>query len=211
MCVGVITLPATAAETGLTAPTRAEILNRLLETVNGPAGYECRMRIEQLAGGYKDQNQTLTYRQPGHVLITQLGPYKEGAVVEIKPDGKIKAKLGGFLGVFPVSVEPDSGLIKGVTGDSAVMASYQAIIRKTMERSPFMTEDTVTMVDGGNGILLDYKVNEPVNHFKMLIDAKRMVIVSLERFKGDDPVSRITWTDIHLNTEAGNPAATEAR
>lgn len=203
ICAGLIAPSAIAAETGDAARlTRVELLNRLLETVNGAAGYECRMKVEQLAGGRKEQNQTLTYRQPGHVVITQLGPYKEGAVVEIKPDGKIKAKLGGFLGIFPVSVEPDSGLIKGVTGDSAVMASYQAIIRRAIERGPLITEDSVTPVDGGNGILLDYKVSEPVNHYKMLVDAKRMVIISLERFKGDDPVSRISWTGIRIEAAA---------
>ncbi len=209
---GLLALPAVAAETGA-APqmTRVELLNRLLETINAVPAYDCRMKIEQLAGERKEQNQILSYKQPGHVVITQLGPFKEGAVVEIKPDGKITAKLGGFLGIFPVSVGPDSGLIKGVTGDSAVMASYQAVIRRAIERAPLITEDSVTAADGGNGILLDYKVNEPINHFKMLIDARQMVIIRLERFKGDEPVSRIIWTDIHLGAAAGASAPAGAQ
>ncbi len=203
-CAGLLAVPARATETAIAQPmTRVELLNRLLETIEAVPAYNCHMKVEQLAGEHEEQNQILTYEKPGHVVITQLGPYKKGAVVEIKPNGKITAKLGGFLGIFPVSVGPDSGLIKGVTGDSAVMASYQAIIRKSIERGPLITEDSVTMIDGGNQILLDYKVNEPVNHLQILIDAKRMVIVRLDKFKGDDPVARITWTDINLGAVDG--------
>lgn len=180
---------------------RVQVFSELLKEINAYSTYQCKMKIESYDDGLREASQILWYTQPGHMKIKQLGPFKKGATVKIESGGRITARLGGLLGILPVNVGPDSSLIKGITGDSAVLSSYQAIINKSIEREPGVKEFTINPAPDKNEIVVVYKMAEPISEYRFTIDTDRRIIVALERFRGDKLSSKIVWSDVRFGKD----------
>ncbi len=181
--------------------SRSRFLTTLAHTFSGISTYRCSMRLERFEDPPKEQCQLFWYKAPGFMRIVQKGPFRKGAVLVIRPDGTIKAHLGGMLSFIKVGLRPDDPRLIGVTDDSALTADYGSIIKAALD-----AERTVTRYDlhrdRWNGIpviILDSYSEGPITLYRMVVEQDRPVILQLERFKGTRCISRVTWQDIEVN------------
>jgi len=197
--------PACAERPWWEGNTRKEFLNELLTAIEARPAYQCKMRLESYDDGYKEANQMVWYKQPGHMRIVQLGPFKKGSLVVVESGGKITARLGGLFSFLPVSVRPDSALIRGITGEYAPSSSYQAVINIALSREPMVTEFSISPAAGAKEVALVYKVNEPINTYKLTVDAERKLITGLDRLRREKLSSRVTWSDVRFGNDMEEP------
>ena len=52
--------------------------------------------------------------------------------------------------------------------------------------------------------MLDSYYDRDIDHYRLIIDAKRMLIVGLERYKHDKILHRIRWLNIKTNIQINN-------
>ncbi len=196
-------LPALFSAQAAEPLTREGLLVQLKERIDRCKAYQCTMTLESYADGHEVQNQVLWYKRPGYMRIEQTGPFKKGAIVVIRPGESARVKPDGLLSFVTLSMKTDDPRLRGVTGDSAVTAGYDTIIRTALAASPAVTGYTITREarDGQPVMVLESGAQGPVDRYRMIVDERQMVIVKLERYKAGRLLYDITWKDIRLDIE----------
>jgi outer membrane lipoprotein-sorting protein len=186
--------------------TRQALLLRLKSQFSKIRTYRCTMKLESFGDGYKVQHQLLWYKNPGYVRITQIGPFRKGAVVVIRPEGSIRAHLGGLLSFVTISLHPDDPRLLGVTGDPAQTADYGSIIQAALDAEQTVKRFTIGkgLKDGQPTIILESVMDGPITLYRMIIDPGRMVIIGLERYKQARLISCVSWEGIEVNVDLPN-------
>ncbi|MBI3815341.1 MAG: outer membrane lipoprotein carrier protein LolA [Nitrospinae bacterium] len=181
--------------------TREGLLLQLKDRFDNIQSYQCNMSLKSFKEGHQLQNQVLWYRRAGYIRIEQKGPFRKGAVVVIHPDGNIRGHLGGWLSVLTVTLKPDDPRLLGVTGDSALTADYGSIIKSALEDSQKVKRYKISkdFIEGRPIVILESFVEEEISLYRMIIDAEDMLIVQIERYKGDKLISAVSWKDIQIN------------
>lgn len=176
-----------------------ELLEKLRISYSNVKTFTTNMRLERFAPDYALQNQQVWFKRPQYIKLKQLGPYKEGAQLSIKPDGSIRGHLGGLLRFIVVSLEKDDENLYGVTNDSAFQTDFDAILDIAFNLVPRITRYEFSKEK--NKLVLDTHYEEKINRYRLIIDTTKMMIVGLERYENNKLLHRISWSDLRLNPE----------
>ncbi len=163
--------------------------------------FTAEMQLERFLPDYALQKQLVWFKRPGFIKLKQLGPYKKGAELLIKPDGTIRGHLGGLLRFFVVSLAADDENLYGVTHDSAFTTEFDAILDIADSLVPKVTRYTITekVQDSRRFIILDTFYAADINRIRLQVDAETLMISRLERYRNDRLLHRIVWKKLVLN------------
>jgi len=178
-------------------------LDNLSQEYKKVENFSATMRLENFDPTYQLQKQKVWFKKPGYILLKQLGPFKEGAALSVKPNGEIEGHLGGFLSFAVVSVDKDDKNMYGVTGDTALNTDYDKIIRIAQS----MIEDVIDYSiskNEKNQLVLDSKYQNKIDQYKLIVDPENMLIVGLERYSKNKLIHKIQWFDIAINKAISN-------
>lgn len=182
------------------------IIDRSLRKVQALKSYWCVMELYGRKNGKKIRIQRYLYKAPGDIRIQQIGHFMKGAVLVIRSNGKIRAQGGGLLSVFKVSLDKDSDLIRGVTGDSAVESDWSSILNKAKKMAPFVVKTAVEPLKTHS--IPEYEIvtflkNQPYDKVRLILRDDGPILL-LERFQNRKLTSRIVWKNVELNPEVSN-------
>ena len=175
------------------------LLQQLKSAYSKVDTFTVKMKLERYLPDYALQNQLVWFKRPKYIKLKQLGPFKKGAELAIKPDGSIKGHLGGFLSFLVVSVDADDENLFGVTSDSAFQTDYDVVIEVAMDLSQHMTGYELKKDEKEKKIILDSFYNDKINRYRLVIDSKNMMIIGLERYLENKLMHKITWSNLKLN------------
>jgi hypothetical protein len=183
-----------------------EIFARSTKKVEKIGSYRCVMELSSWENAKNSAEQRYVYRAPGDVRIEQLGPFRKGAVVVIRADGRIRARGGGLLSLFTVELGRDSELLKGVTGDSAVDSDWLSILRKANTLACFVVKSEVRSVrmarQRAYEVIADVS-DQPYDRVRMIIREDGPVLL-LERYQHDNMRAQVKWIDIEINPQVSD-------
>lgn len=182
------------------------IIDRSLRKVQALKSYLCVMELYGRKNGKQIRIQRYLYKAPGDIRIQQIGHFMKGAVLVIRSNGKIRAQGGGVLSVFKVSLDKNSDLIRGVTGDSAVESDWSSILNKAKKMAPFVVKTAVEPLKTDS--IPEYEIvtflkNQPYDKVRLLLRDDGPILL-LERFQNRKLTSQIVWKNIELNPEVSN-------
>lgn len=159
--------------------------------------YSATMKLENFQKDYQLQIQKMWFKKPGFLLLEQLGPFKEGAILAIKPDGEIKGHLGGFLSFAVISLSKNNSNMFGVTQDSALNTDYDKIIDIAMSLIDEVSDYSIK--ETNNTFILDTYYSNKISQIRLIVDKKNGLIVGLQRFIQDKMIHKIQWFDLKTN------------
>ncbi len=194
----VVCLPG-IAQAELNTAKVTDLLDQLRTSYGHVNTFTAEMRLQRFAPEYAEQNQQVWFKRPKYIKLKQLGPYKKGARLAIKPDGSIRGHLGGLLRFIVVSLKPDDENLFGVTQDSVFNTDYDAVIDIAYELVSRMTRYEITPSTAGDEIILDTFYNDKIDHYRLIIDAKNMMIIGMQRYARGQLLHQIDWKDLQLN------------
>ena len=177
------------------------IIDEALKRIRLLKSYKCVMELYSYENGSKRANQLYLYRSPGDIRIQQLGPFRKGAVVVIRNNGKIRAQAGGFFSFVKTDLNKNSSLLKGITGDSAVESDWISILLTAKSMNPFLINSAfkaVRVIPMGGYEVIHILRNQPYDRVRMLIRKDGPVLL-IERFNNRKLKNRIRWKNIQLN------------
>jgi hypothetical protein len=178
-----------------------QILEESLKKVRKIKSYACIMELYSRSNGRENAKQSFLYRAPGDIRIEQLGSFRKGSVVVVDPNGKVRARGGGFLSFIKLELKRDSEVLKGITGDSAVESDWITIFQKTKNMAPYLFKyDAKPIRIGSQGgyDVMAYVKGQPFDRVRFVIREDGPIVL-VERFKGDMLVHAIKWEDIEIN------------
>lgn len=183
-----------------------DLLSKLRTRYAAVNDYSATMRLESFEKEYRLQKQKMWFKKPGYLLLEQLGPFKKGARLAIKPDGTIKGHLGGFLSFAVVSVDKDDENMYGVTQDSALDSDFDRIIDIATGMLDSVVDYSINTISikGRNRLVLDTTYKQKFDRFRLLIDPETMLIVGLERYTRGKLIHKIAWNNIQTNINIKN-------
>lgn len=111
-----------------------------------------------------------------------------------------------MLSVFKVSLDKDSDLIRGVTGDSAVESDWSSILNKAKKTAPFVVKTVVEPLKTDS--IPEYEIvtflkNQSYDKVRLILRDDGPILL-LERFQNRKLATRIVWKNIELNPEVSN-------
>ena len=184
-----------------------EIIQLLQLRVEQFEGYQVQMSLVAYGSRPKKQNMILWYKKGGFIRLKQLGPYREGSLVVFNPleHKKFHGRLGGFLSFFTVKLDPDSWILRGVTGDSIQIVDYLAILKACTQviedyLQSFQIEELIwnkqevfllTVEINKKGEEFDFIQDE--NIYRFFLTKSDLFLVRLERYKDQSLLNTIEW------------------
>lgn len=194
-----------SAETPDNTPV-IKLLDQMKQAYAKVDSFTTEMQLERFLPDYALQNQKVWFKRPQYIKLSQLGPFKEGAELAIKPDGSIRGHLGGFLSFVVVSLKPDDENLFGVTNDSAFNTDFDAIIEIAFELAQHMTHYEIreNTSKGRKQIILDSYYADDIDHYRLVIDAETMMLSGLERYRQNKLLHKIQWKQLRLNPAISN-------
>jgi hypothetical protein len=182
------------------------LLDRSFGKVKALRSYRCVMHLYSWKKGKERAKQRLLYRAPGDVRIEQLGPFRKGAVVVIRSNGKITARGGGLLSSIKMEMQRDSRLLKGITGDSAVESDWASIFSKFNRMLPSVVRweaKTIRVHSLPAYDVITHLRGQPWEKARIIVRQDGPILL-LERFQKKRLESRIEWKDIEINIDVAD-------
>jgi len=185
----------------------AELLAELRGNYANVQDYSATMRLESFESEYRLQKQKMWFKKPGYLRLSQLGPFKKGAGLIIRPDGTIKGHLGGFLSFAKVSLDKDDENMYGVTNDSALNTDYDKILDIAVSMLDRVKTFSIAteMVNNKKQLVLDTTYDQKFDRYRLIVDPEKMLITGLERYSKGKLMHKIAWfniqTNINISTE----------
>jgi len=194
--------------------TPAALTVRLMEHISVLEGYRVHMKLMVYSPEPEEQNQMLWYRRGGFVRIEQLGPYRTGAVVVVRPDleNLVEARAGGVASIMKFSFSPDNSLVRGITGDRPTIADYQSILAAFQE---IIGQGLVTrfrLQEGDYQGSAAWRAYVEINRekarvaflgkedaYEMVVLQKELRLVRLNRFLQGKLISSVEWSRFEAN------------
>jgi len=159
------------------------------------------MELYSWDNGENCAKQRYLFRAPGDVRIEQIGLFRTGVVVVIRPDGRIRARGGGLLSFYKVNLKKNSELLKGITGDSAVESDWVSIFRKTKKMAPFVIKfecKPITIGFQRGYEVITHLKNQPFDRVRFIIREDGPILL-VDRFKKGKLRTRVQWKNIEIN------------
>lgn len=178
--------------------TLVKFLSELRSHYNKVNDYSATMSLENFQNNYQLQKQKIWFKKPGYLLLEQIGPFKTGAVLTIKPSGEIKGHLGGFFSFAVVTLDKNNSNMFGVTNDSALNTDYDKVIDIAMQLVNEVSDYSIKERD--NTYVLDTYYENEISHLRLTVDKTSMLIIGLERFVQEKLIHKIQWSDIQTNS-----------
>ncbi len=177
------------------------VLNSALRRVRLLKSYKCVMELYSYENSVQRARQLYLYRAPGDIRIEQLGPFRKGAVVVIRTNGKIRAHAGGLLSFIKVDLNKSSSVLRGITGDSAMESDWISILGEAKRLKPFVVRRASKAVRinsmAGSEVTATLE-RQPFDRIRLVIRADGPVLL-IERFKNRKLINRTLWKKIQLN------------
>lgn len=177
------------------------VIDFALKKIRLLKSYKCVMELNSYENGLKKANQVYLYRAPGDIRIEQLGPFRKGAVLVIRTNGKIRAQAGGFLSFIKTDLNKNSSLLRGITGDSALASDWISILLEAKRMNPNIIRSaskTVRTAPMAVYEVMDILKNLPYDRVRLLLREDGPILL-IERFKKLKLKNRIEWKNIQLN------------
>jgi outer membrane lipoprotein-sorting protein len=179
------------------ATALVEQLERHFKSANS---YSCVMFLTVTENDKTEtQEQNYWFKRPGYFRVEQTGDYQNGTSVIRTPDGKVRVKLSGLLGVVPLPIT--ESLAVGITGStisnstfSQFFDGYRAEEKKGIRH---------TMTRKGNLVLL-YNTERPDGR-KITITlnpGNKMVAKVVHLYTNGDGFS-VEWRNLVWNPKIG--------
>jgi len=177
-----------------------ELILLLEERFSRIQTYECNMNIEVYNKKTRHQNQKFIFKKPGMIYCEQLGPYRKGIVVIVDKEGQIKIGMGKFVPPI-IGLPRDSGLLKGITGETLFEATWGYIIgqMKLISKDVDLYEMEEGLMNDREVYVARFKIKE--KEYVFYIEKELMVIVKLQRYINNRIANMIFWKDIRINPE----------
>ena len=184
-----------------------DLLNSLRQAYASVNSFTVNMQLERFAPDYALQRQQVWFKRPQLIKLKQLGPFKKGAELVIKPGEEgIHGHLGGFLSFMVVELEADDENLLGVTNDTAFNTDFDKIIDIAFELVDKMKDYRISEEQTARGkkIVLDTFYDAKISQYRMYINADTRMIAGLERYANGKLLHKIMWQDLMLNPSISN-------
>jgi hypothetical protein len=117
--------------------------------------------------------------------------------------GSVRARKGGLLKAFAVTLRPDDPRVRSLRGTPFWEVAYPRFLKDLRDRLMQPAATCEVSPDRERPGLLQLLAQRPGTRERYWIDSRQMFVVAGERFEGDERVYRFAVSDIRENVGLG--------
>lgn len=160
--------------------------------------YSCHMYTTSFKKGrLKLDAHRYYFKKPALIRLEVTDGSDKGAVAILTARGKVRAKAGGILGLFTVTMDPDDRRLRDKDGSRFVDSHLGGTIGD-IERAVFEGESQVSEVQSSRR-LYRLEITRPGKLDIILIDAELLLPVEWQSIRQGQIDSKVEWRNLKVN------------
>lgn len=178
--------------------TPEDLLKSMQKSFEELKDYQC----EMLNTSYKPErtktdSNKYYFKKPSLIRLEVTGGSDKGAVAVYNSKGKVRAKAGGILGLFTITMEPSDKRLRDKDGSTFVDSHLGGTIKEIMEAVKD-GKAAVTEIERGRK-LLQLQIDREGKRDIILINPQLMLPVEWLAVREGRPRSKTEWRNLRVN------------
>jgi outer membrane lipoprotein-sorting protein len=145
----------------------------------------------------KVESHNFFFKKPRLIRLEVTGGKDKGAIAVYNHKGKVRAKAGGILGIFTITMEPNDKRLQDKDGSTFVDSHFGGTI-KDLEKLITEGSATVTEVDRGRHYY-QLQVEREGRRDIILIDSELLLPIEWLAIRDGKPSSKTEWKSLRIN------------
>jgi outer membrane lipoprotein-sorting protein len=175
-----------------------ELIDSMRRSFEQLSDYQC----ENVTTKYKTvqpkiDSHNYYFKKPRLIRLEVTSGKDKGAVAVFNQKGKVRAKAGGILGIFTITMEPNDKRLQDKDGSTFVDSHFGGTI-KDMERALSEGTATITEVDRGRR-LIQLQIERPNKRDLIFIDPQLMLPLEWHSIREGKLNSITEWRNLRVN------------
>lgn len=181
-----------------TVPTPQELLQLITRRFETLKDYQCQLTTTHLKNG-----QTVTdinnyyFKKPKLIRLEVMNGKDKGSKVVLNKNGKVRARAGGVLGVFTITMEPNDKRLQDDDGSSFATTDLGSTIKDIRATLAGGTA-TVTIVERGKRTY-QLQIDRPGKRDLIVIDAQLQLPIEWYTFSNGRFDSKTEWKNLQMD------------
>jgi outer membrane lipoprotein-sorting protein len=142
---------------------------------------------------------TFYFKKPKSIRVEVSAGPKNGSVAVLRPDGKVRGHLGGFLKYFVTNISPESSLLTSTTGHSLVRSDYNTLANELQSYLRAGWRAELVRTANGGACILDMKAPGNKQSKRITVDEKTMLPVEWENTSSGKIQSLCKFKNVVVN------------
>lgn len=182
-----------------TTPDARTLVGQMKQSFQSLRDYSCQTyTISFKNGKSKLDSHKYYFKKPALIRLEVTAGDDKGAVAILNAKGKVRAKAGGILGLFTITMEPDDRRLQDRDGSRFVDSHFGGTIAD-IERAINSGNATVTEFYQGRR-LYRLEIERPAKRDIILIDPQLMLPVEWQSVRQGRTDSKTEWRDLKVDT-----------
>lgn len=182
-----------------TTPDARALLGQMKQSFQSLRDYSCQTYTTSFKNGKsKLDGHKYYFKKPALIRLEVIAGEDKGAIAILNAKGKVRAKAGGILGLFTITMEPNDKRLQDKDGSRFVDSHFGGTIAD-IERAINSGTATVTEIDQGRR-LYRLEIDRSAKRDIILIDPQLMLPVEWQSVRQGHIDSRTEWRDLKVDS-----------
>ena len=145
---GIFSVPVVGKSDSPSLPAAPDLVQQVVQSFDALTDYRCQMYSSRLRkdGTMAVDTNNYFFKKPKLIRLEVTSGGDKGSKVVLNKKGKVRAKAGGVLGVFTITMEPTDKRLQD--GDSSFVTTDLGSTLKDLQLTMTGAKATVTLIEG---------------------------------------------------------------
>lgn len=184
--------------TAETTPTPQDLVQMMQHRIDTLRDYQCQLNVTSLKkGNTVVETNNYFFKKPKLIRLEVTSGKDKGAQCVLQKNGKVRAKAGGVLGLFTITMEPTDKRLLNDDGSGFTTTDFASVlkdIRQTLNGGTV----TVSVVEQGRK-LYHLNIERTGKRDLIVIDAAQQLPVEWFNFRGGRFDSKTEWKNLRVD------------
>lgn len=195
---GIFSVPVAGNSDSPSLPAAPDLVQQVVQSFDALTDYRCQMYSSRLRkdGTMAVDTNNYFFKKPKLIRLEVTSGGDKGSKVVLNKKGKVRAKAGGVLGVFTITMEPTDKRLQD--GDSSFVTTDLGSTLKDLQLTMNGAKATVTLIEGPRRAY-QLVLERPGKKDTILIDAELKLPFQWEVLRNGKFDSKTEWKNLTKN------------